>query len=164
MNMKRFLRLTFWLVILGSLIVAARGRAQEANGNQPANRQIPGAQFAGIWNANTDGLPAATIVLTEEGGSLTGAILFYIHKRETPEMPYSASAGLPEPMFNLKVEGDALTFQVSHRRAHPPRTLPDPPVTLRLKLVGNNSTGQMQAELSNVSERSPAVIALRSDD
>jgi hypothetical protein len=66
-------------------------------------------------------------------------------------------------MFNLKFDGHALTFQVSHRRAHPPRTLSDPPVTMRLKLTGANASGQMQSELSNLSERSPTTIAVKSD-
>jgi hypothetical protein len=158
MTRKTCLRIIFWLVILTCAVVAVRGRAQANAGRQNSNEQL-----VGVWNADTDGLPAATVVLTDEGGSLTGAIMFYVHRRETPDKEYTATPGLPEPMFNLNFDGEALTFQVSHRRAHPPVTLPDPPVTLRLKLLGKNAAGQMQAELTNLSERSPAAIAIRSD-
>ena len=158
MTRRTFFRILFWLVILVCAVVAVRGRAQENAGQQNSN-----AQLVGVWNADTDGLPAATVVLTDEGGGLAGAIMFYIHLRETPDKKYTATPGLPEPMFNLKVDGEALTFQVSHRRAHPPAKLPDPPVTLRLKLLGKNAAGQMQAELTNMSERSPTAIATRSD-
>ena len=89
--------------------------------------------------------------------------MFYIHKRESPDRPYTATPGLPEPMFDLKVDGDVLTFEVSHRRAHPPGTLADPPVRLRLKLLGKNVAGQMQAEITNLSEKSPSAIAIRTE-
>ena len=125
---------------------------------------VPGvATLPGVWRAETDGSPAVTLVISDEDGSLHGAILFYFLKREAPDKHYTSIPGLPEPMFNLKFDGESLTFQVSHRRAHPPRTLSDPPVTMRLKLMSANAAGQMQAELTNLSEYSPSAIAVRSD-
>jgi hypothetical protein len=75
MNMTRVLRIVFWLVILMSLIVAVRGRAQHAAGPQPSTAQL----------------------------------------------------------------------------------------TMRLKLAGANASGQMQGELTNLSERSPSAIMVKSD-
>jgi hypothetical protein len=158
MNRTRILRVIFWLVILASLVVAVHGRAQNGAGPRPST-----AQLAGVWRAEIDSLPAVTLVVSDEGGNLTGAILFYMIKREPPDSPYAATAGIPEPIFNLKFDGQELTFQVSHRRAHPPRTLSDPPVTMRLKLTGTNASGQTLGELTNLSERSPSAIIVRSD-
>ena len=153
------------LLMLG----AVAGRCQSSATHDAT--AVPNAEaMAGVWRAEADGLPAVTLVVSDEGGNLTGAILFYFLKRETPDKPFTATAGIPEPMFNLKFDGKALTFQVSHRRAHPPRTLSDPPVTMRLKLTGANAAGQMQAEVTNLSERPPALnerlpaaIAVKSD-
>ena len=137
------------------------------HGQTPAARMTAAssnpAAVVGVWRAEADGLPAVTVVISDESGSLSGAILFYFHMREASGKPYTSEPGLPEPIFNLKFDGDALTFQVSHRRAHPPRTLSDPPITMQLKLIGRSATGQMQGELSNMSERSPTVIAIKSD-
>jgi hypothetical protein len=46
-----------------------------------------------------------------------------------------------------RFDGSTFIFQVSHRRAHPPQTLQDAPITLRMKLVSAN-----KAELINVDE------------
>jgi hypothetical protein len=83
---------------------------------QPAN-----AQFVGVWRGQFDNLPGVDMVVTDEGGQFTGAVLFYLHIRPDVNHPYTSTAGLPEPMLNLKFDGSTLTFQVSHRRAHPPR-------------------------------------------
>lgn len=91
----------------------------------------------GVWRGKLGNLPGITMVISDEGGELTGAVLFYLIRRGEGQPPRS-TPGDPEPMFNMKLDGDSLTFQVSHRRAHPPRTLHDPPVTFRLKLTGKN--------------------------
>jgi hypothetical protein len=118
------------------------------------------APLLGIWRCQMDSLPAVTLNLTDENGSLTGAILFYLHRRD-PGQPVTASPGVPEPLFNPTFDGKTLTFQVSHRRAHPPGSLNDPPVTFQLKL---NADGK--AALINENERdpnAPAVIFTKSD-
>jgi hypothetical protein len=51
-----------------------------------------------------------------------------------------------------------LYFQVSHRRAHPPGSLHDPPVKFHLKPTGPN-----QAVLQNEDEGAPVVLMKRSD-
>jgi len=132
-----------------------------AKTEKPATASV--AAIQGVWRAEADGLPAVTLVVSDEGGSLNGAIMFYFHVREAVDKPYRSTPGLPEPIFNLKFDGESLTFQVSHRRAHPPRTLSDPPVTMHLKLIAANAAGQAQGELTNLSERSPAAIMVKSD-
>jgi hypothetical protein len=54
------------------------------------------ASIEGVWRCQMEGLPAITLTVTDEGGTLTGAVLFYLHKRE-PGQPVSATPGVPEP-------------------------------------------------------------------
>jgi hypothetical protein len=145
---------TVWisaLVLSAALVFGQSGRAQKA--------QPDLSRLNGVWRGQADGFPAVTLVVTDEGGSLSGAVLFYFHMRKTVNDPYTSTPGLPEPMFGVNFDGEELTFQVSHRRAHPPRTLSDPPVAFTLKLTGPN-----QAELVNKSESGPALVMVRSDD
>lgn len=96
-----------------------------------------------------EGLPAVTLTVTDEGGSLTGAVLFYLHRRD-PGQPVTATPGVPEPLFSPSFDGKTFTFQVSHRRAHPPGSLHDVPVSFELKLNGPD-----KAELVNEDENDP---------
>ena len=88
-----------------------------AQTNDTANSSVTPVE--GVWRCDMNGLPAVTLTVTNEGGKLTGAVLFYLHRRE-PGKAETATAGVPEPLFHPKFDGNTLTFQVSHRRAHPP--------------------------------------------
>ena len=50
----------------------------------------------GVWRAQMDGLPALTMTISDEGGELTGAILFYLIRRNDGQPPRS-SPGAPNP-------------------------------------------------------------------
>jgi hypothetical protein len=90
----------------------------------------------GVWRGKLHNLPGVTMVISDEGGSLSGAVLFYLVRR-TNGGPPSSTLVDPEPMFNIKFTGNTVNFQISHRRAHPPETLNDPPVNFVLKVTGN---------------------------
>lgn len=158
MNRTTILRVLFWLAVLGCAVIAIRGRAQALTGQQPAHGKL-----IGVWRADADGLPAVTMVISDEGGSLKGAVLFYLHKREAVDKPYTSTPGLPEPMFNLKFNGATLTFQISHRRAHPPRTLSDAPVTFHLRLRGRDSASLSMGDDANHGEAVAGLAMVRSD-
>lgn len=115
------------------------------------------AAVTGVWRAQLGDLPVFTLVVTDEGGGLSGAILFYMLKREDVNHPFTATPGLPEPILNPRFDGKTLTFQVSHKRAHPPRTLSDPPTTFQLTLADDG-----KAQVSNLSEGPPLTVT-RSD-
>jgi len=115
------------------------------------------APIVGVWRADMDGLPSIALLITNENGTLSGAALFYFHHRDEGQ-PWTSTPGLPEPLFNPKFDGTTLTFQVCHRRAHPPRTLNDPPVSFRFKLIGAN-----RGELVNENEASPVTVLVRSE-
>jgi hypothetical protein len=110
-------------------------------------------KFVGVWRGHFEGLPEASIVISDEGSQVTGAILFYFHSRPDVNSPWTSKPGLPEPMFDMKLAGSTLKFKVSHRRAHPPGSLNDPPVPFHLTL-----TGPDKADLLNEAEGPPLII------
>jgi hypothetical protein len=128
------------------LFTFAAGASSQTSGSQLKPTAADSVPVVGVWRGQMNGLPAITLTVTNESGSLSGAILFYLLRR-TPGQPETATPGIPEPLLNPKFDGETLTFQVSHRRAHPPATLSDPPVTFRMKLTGANA-----AALSNANE------------
>jgi hypothetical protein len=154
--MNARIKLLSLVVLLACVCGYDRNRMQS---QQPANSRVAGiANVIGVWRGQMDGLPAITLVVTDEGGNLSGAVLFYLHMRKIVSDPYTSTPGLPEPMFAMHFDGKTLAFEVSHRRAHPPRTLSDPPVAFRLTLTGPN-----QAELVNEDEGGPGLVVARSD-
>lgn len=97
----------------------------------------PESAVIGVWRAQIDGVTALVMTISDEGGPLAGAILFYLVRRDEGQPPRSAP-GIPEPLFNMKFDGKALDFRVSHRRSHGARTANDPPVGFRLRITGPN--------------------------
>jgi len=114
------------------------------------------AAIVGVWRAELDNLPAATLTITDEAGPLQGAMLFFLIRRDQGKVPTS-SPGIPEPLFNPQFDGKTLTFQVSHRRAHA-NTASDPPVTFRLELTGPN-----EAQLVRVPRDGPTYVRMVRD-
>ncbi len=100
---------------------------------------LPGAPdysaVIGVWRGHLDGAPALVMTISDEGEGLSGAILFYMVRRD-PGQPVKSSPGIPEPMFRIAYEGTKLDFQVSHSRSHGERTRFDPPVRFRMSLNG----------------------------
>src|ERR1700756_5350313 len=48
----------------------------------------------GVWRAQIDGLPFVTLTVTNEGGRLSGAVLFYLLRRDEKGTA-SSSPGIP---------------------------------------------------------------------
>jgi hypothetical protein len=104
------------------------------------------AAIAGPWTGVMDGLPAVKLVVQENDHKVTGAVLFFLIRRD-PGTPPTASAGLPEPMLDPSFDGKVLSFKVNHRYAHPPGTLNDPPVSFRLEITGPDKAKLVSPEL-----------------
>jgi hypothetical protein len=133
------------VVVCISLAMMATAALPQSSGTDMAANKSP---IEGVWRADMEGLPAIALTITNESGSLSGAVLFYFHRRDAVGQPWTSMPPRnPEPLFNPKFDGKTLTFQVSHRRAHPPGSLNDPPVTFRFTL-----TGVDEASLINESE------------
>jgi hypothetical protein len=145
------------------LLAATFGFGQGSNVQTP---QPNLSLLSGVWRGQMDGMPAVTLVVSDEGDGLSGAVLFYFHMRKTVNDPWTSTPGLPEPMLRMHFDGKSLAFEVSHRRAHPPRSLSDPPVSFRLTLTGPNQAdfaNESEKGPANESERGPAFVMVRSD-
>jgi hypothetical protein len=145
---------TFFIAAILSAATLAFGQSRLL----PAHRSA----VIGVWRGETDNLPAVLINITDESGKLSGAALFYLHKRETVKDPYTSIPGLPEPLFNLSVSGRTLRFEISHRRAHPPGTLHDAPVHFRLAITSPNRA-ELVREAGANEPAGPPVVMVRSD-
>jgi hypothetical protein len=127
-----------WIIAAGLTLVLGAGMcpAQTTVQSQsaPVNSSAANNQaVVGVWRAQMGDVPVFTMVITDEGGGLSGAIVFYLLRRDSPDQKPTATPGNPEPLLHPAFDGKTLTFQISHRRAHPPRTLNDPPITLSFK-------------------------------
>lgn len=144
------------LLVLAMLVplTLQPSKAQSANSSATQNS----SKFVGVWRGQFDNLPGVDLVIDDEGGSLHGAVVFYLHKRPDMNSPYTATPGLPGPLLNLRSEGQILHFQLSHRLAHPPRTLNDPPLNFQLRI-----THPDRGELVNESEGGPGLPMKRTD-
>ena len=85
--------------------------------------------------------------MKDDGGKLSGTVLFYLLRYDGRSWTVDKQHSLALPIIDPKLKGEILTFKVSHREAHPPRTLNDPPVSFQLRLTGKN-----EAELENMDE------------
>lgn len=146
-----------------SVIMLAASLSFGQAASPPPGQGDPSA-FVGVWRGNLDNLPALVLTISDEGGSLSGAALFYLHKRQSVNDRWTATPGLPEPLFNLRVEGNTLSFQLSHKHAHPPRTLSDTLVDFRLLLVGPNRARVIMGKRDGKNARGNApLVMVRSD-
>lgn len=137
-----------------ALIVPVCLHGQSTGVNTPQGT----VKFVGVWRGQFDGLPGVDMVISNEGDHLAGGILFYLHTRSDVKSPWTSRPGLPEPMLKVRLAGQTLHFEVSHRRAHPPATLQDAPKEFTLRLIAPD-----RAELVNQSEGAPEVVMIRSD-
>lgn len=120
--------------------------------------------ITGVWRGQMDNLPAVTLTIRNEGGKLSGAVLFFLHVRATENDPWtSRPATAAEPVLDPVFDGKTLRFMVSHKYAHPPRTLNDPPSHFHLTLVGPDKAGLVNETESGSSDPGPGLPMVRSD-
>lgn len=153
------MRSALFSILLWSIAAAAQSQSAPTVAKTATMNAAP---ILGVWRAEADGLPFVTLTIADEGGSLSGAVLFYLHRRDGGK-PVAASPGIPEPLLNPSFDGKILTFQISHRRAHPPRTLSDPPVTFRLELTGTNTAALSMGESTNKDNSSTGFPMVRTE-
>lgn len=122
------------------------------------------AKITGVWRGQMDNLPAVTLTIRDEGGKLSGAVLFFLHVRATEHDPWtSRPATAAEPILDPVFDGKTLRFMVNHTGAHPPRTLNDPPSHFHLTLLGPNKAGLVNETESGSPDPGPGLPMVRSD-
>ena len=72
--------------------------------------------FTGTWQGKLNGLPAVTLTVQEADGRLTGAIVFYLQKRDTANAPWHIEGGAIEPLIDPHVDGRRLSFELRHAK------------------------------------------------
>lgn len=150
------MKTTTMTILLGLLLGASMNFAQSA---KPTPNPL-----TGVWRGQIDNLPAVTLTLTDEGGKLSGAILFFLHMRATVNAPWTSTpATAAEPILNPVFDGKTLSFMVSHRRAHPPRTLNDLPSHFHLTLMGPDKAGFVNETEARPGDAGPGLPMVRSD-
>lgn len=128
------------------------------------NPELAQASLVGVWRGQMDNLPAVTLTIRDEGGKLSGAILFFMHVRATENDPWTSKpATAAEPILNPVFDGKTLHFMVSHKWAHPPRTLNDPPSHFHLTLVGPDKAGFVNETESGSADTGSGLPMVRSD-
>lgn len=151
------------LVLLALFAIMSVAPASAQNPSPEANASFDAQALDGVWRGQMDGMPGVNLILRNEGGALSGAIVFYLHTRKTVNDPYTSTAGIPEPIFNLHFDGKTLRFQVSHRHAHPPATLSDPPVWFQLTLLDKDRAGLID-EAEAAGSSGPGLSMTKSDN
>jgi hypothetical protein len=124
----------------------ARVKAIVLNAGTPGATAASAANnLVGVWHGEYRGLPWVTVTLTQHGGALSGAILFYL-RRKMPGTAETATAGTPEPLLDQQFDGKTLTFRVSARHADPPKTLDDPPIVMTMEIIDHDHARLMNKE------------------
>jgi hypothetical protein len=155
--MKRLTMKTGFAALALASLLCGVASAQTAPATAPA-------AITGVWRGQMDNLPAVTLTITDEGGKLSGAILFFLHVRATVNDPWtSRPATAAEPILNPVFDGKTLRFMVNHKRAHPPRTLNDPPSHFHLTLTGPNQAGLVNETEAGPGDAGPGLPMVRSD-
>jgi hypothetical protein len=142
-------RMVLMCVLFSMLVPSGFSQTSQPGTTTAADAASIVGVWRGVWGGDAGGLPCISLTITNETGNLSGAILFYLLRKDEGQ-PLTNTPGVPEPLINPRLDGKTLTFQVSHRRAHPPRTLNDPPVSFRMTLIGEN-----KGAMNNLSEPVP---------
>ncbi len=116
----------------------------------PPAGQAP-STLVGVWRGQgvvqQSAVPLIALTLTEEGGSLSGAILLTVIHLEQGK-PVTIEPGIPEPVLKPSFDGQTLTFQMKYRGPLPRGVSSvDPMITYRLKLTSQNKDGLAMGDL-----------------
>jgi hypothetical protein len=124
----------------------AQVKAIVLNADTPDAKAASAANnLVGVWRGEYRNLPWVTVTITQDSGALSGAILFYLH-RKTPGTAETATVGTPEPLLDPQFDGKTLTFRVSPRHADPPKTLDDPPIMMTMEIIDQDHVRLMNKE------------------
>ncbi len=93
--MKNGVRIQIVIFALAAAAICAHAVRVVAQAGQSA--------IAGVWRLQQNGLPSVTLNISYESGTLNGAILFYLLRKE-PGKTETSTAGIPEPLIDPKFD------------------------------------------------------------
>jgi hypothetical protein len=88
--------------------------------------------IVGVWEGRMNELPAVELTVREDNGQLGGAIVFFFQRKDTGTWKVERQNG--EPLTEATFDGKALSFRISHERAHTDSNPSEPPVLFKLTL------------------------------
>ena len=93
--------------------------------------------IAGIWTAELHDKPAITLTVRDNGGKLSGIIVFYFLMLENGS--WKVKDGTAINLINPRLEGKTFTFDVPHAKKHGSTDPTDQEIkTFRMQLTGKN--------------------------
>ena len=92
--------------------------------------------FAGTWQGKMGDLPAVTLTVKDDGGKLSGTVVFYLLMRATEKDSWHVDGKATETLIEPKVEGNVLSFEVRHHTSHGSDEY-GPNVAMRVELLEN---------------------------
>lgn len=72
--------------------------------------------IVGVWTANAHNLPAIKMTVNNDGGKLSGSIIFYFLQKE--DGVWKNKGGEPTEMIRPRMEGNDFVFEVPHAKKH----------------------------------------------
>jgi len=100
--------------------------------------------IAGTWQGKLYGQAAVTLNIKNHSGKLSGTVVFYLLRNNGAGFKTDLRNAHPLALIDPGFDGRTFSFQVSHREAHPPRTLSDTElVRFQMELTGEDE-GQLR--------------------
>lgn len=96
-----------------------------------------GSPIAGTWTARLHDQPCIKLTVNDDGGKLTGKIIFYFLVLENGSWKVRGADAVD--LINPQLEGQALVFEVPHAIKHGSTDSADQEIkTFRMQLTGKN--------------------------
>ncbi len=93
--------------------------------------------IAGTWTAQLHNQPAIRLTVTDQGGKLSGNIIFYFLVLENGS--WKVKGAYPAELINPRLEGKTFVFEVPHAKKHGSTDPADQEIkTFRMQLIGKN--------------------------
>jgi hypothetical protein len=114
--------------------------------------------IAGIWTAELHDKPAIKLTVNDDGGKLSGNIIFYFLMLENGS--WKVKDGTPTDLIHPRLEGKTFVFDVPHAKKHGSTNPADQEIkTFRMQL-----TGKDQAVFKNAADDGSDLILKRKVD
>ena len=116
------------------------------------------SSIAGIWTAQLHDKPAIKLTVNDNGGKLSGNIIFYFLMLENGS--WKVKDGTAINLINPRLEGKTFVFDVPHAKKHGSTEPADQEIkTFRMQLTGKN-----QAVFKNAADDGADLILTRKVD
>jgi hypothetical protein len=93
--------------------------------------------IAGTWRGRLHDLPAVVLHVTDNGGKVSGSVLFYFLRDDGEG--FKVAGEVSRDLLEPKLSGETFTFEVKHDARHGQPGTADPPVRFRMEIVSETA-------------------------